>query len=241
MTPPALLEIAGALLGLVFPRTCGLCGKDLPSEADPLCGRCVDGFPRWTGLACWRCGLPLPDGGGRCPPCRSGSRGFRFCRSAGLYEGSLQRAVLGLKFGGREALAPPLARFMWGAWRALRELAGVDLVIPVPLHFLRGHARGYNQAGLLGKSFAAAGGLAYGEGILRRRRFTRAQATLGREARLKNLADAFAVRRTDLVRGKNILLIDDVCTTGATLEACAAPLRRAGARRVDAFTLARRV
>lgn len=225
-------------LGFFFPRTCGVCGRDLPSEADPLCALCVGAFPRWAGFSCRVCGIPLPDGGARCDACRRSRRSFRFCRSGGLYDGPLREALLRLKYGAREALARPLGRWLALRWRERPELGKVDVVTAVPLHFLRRHARGYNQSERLARSFAAAVGLPYLE-ALRRTRWTRPQTRLGRDARKENVAEAFRVALPESVAGKRFLLIDDVCTTGATLDAAAGVLRRAGARWVAALTAAR--
>lgn len=185
--------------------------------------------------------MALPDGGARCWECRNRRRDFRFCRSFGIYAGPLKRAVRVFKYAGREALARPLAGFLASVVRR-PELKGIDLLVPVPLHFIRKHARGYNQAELLARALSADIGVPVAD-VLCRRRWTRPQAGLHREARRRNVAGVFAVRSSgaERLRGGRVLLIDDVCTTGATLEACARALRAAGARRVDALTLARGV
>ncbi len=231
-------------LDFVFPRTCAVCEGDLSSgaaEPEAICESCVDGFPRWQGLSCRVCGLPLPDGGARCWTCRRNRRAFRFCRSAGLYEGGLRKGLWGLKYAGRDVLARPLGRFLAAAWRERPELARVQGVVPVPLHFLRRHARGYNQSLLLAESFCRETGLPLWDGVLARRRWTRSQTRLGREDRHANVSEAFRVRRPEMVRGRIPLLIDDVCTTGATLESCGTVMRLAGAKWVAALTVARQV
>lgn len=224
---------------LLFPPTCAVCGSDRREGEPVLCGHCRSAFPHWTGRACRICGTPLPDGGARCWACRHGRRAFGFCRSAGLYEGRLRQAILLLKYGGRDVLARPLGACLAETFRARPELKSVQLVVPVPLHFLKRHARGFNQAELLARFFAAESGLPLETRALARRRWTRAQAGLGREKRRANMENAFTVPRPDAVRGRRILLIDDVCTTGATLESCARALTQAGALRVHALTLAR--
>lgn len=230
------------LLNVFFPRTCAGCAADIPAPADHgICDDCWNALPRWTGLSCAVCGLALPDGGARCRDCRRRRRGFRFLRSAGLYEGALQRLVLKFKFGGREDLARPLGRMLSDFWADEGRLGPVDGVVPVPLHWVRQRARGYDQALLLARVFGHGTGVAVWEGVLRRRRATKPQTELGRDARQENVRDAFDVKRRDAVRGKRILLVDDVCTTGATLESCARALRAAGARHVGALTVARQV
>jgi ComF family protein len=185
------------------------------------------------------CGAPLPDGGARCFECRRRRRVFRFCRSLGLYEGRLRQAILALKYGGRDALAAPLGLCLARAFSDRPEFRRTDALVPIPLHFLKRHGRGYNQAELLARSLGDALGLPVWEDVLKRRRWTWAQAKLNKERRKANVKDAFLASAPDQVKGKRLLLIDDVCTTGATLEAAAEALKAAGARSVSAFTLAR--
>lgn len=135
-------------------------------------------------------------------------------------------------------MAGPLGRQMAVA-AARPELRGVDGLVPVPLHFVRRHARGFNQADLLARALSQVIGAPV-LSALRRRRWTRPQAGLRRSARRRNVEGVFeATAVAEKLRGGHALLIDDVCTTGATLEACARALRAAGVRRVDALTLAR--
>jgi ComF family protein len=147
--------------------------------------------------------------------------------------------VLRLKFGGRAELARPLGRLMADLWRGEPRLGPVDGVLPVPLHWVRERRRGYNQALLLAKDFGRRTETPLWDGVLRRKRSTKPQTELGRESRRANVEGAFEVKRPERVRGKSLLLVDDVCTTGATLEACARALKAAGARRVGALTAAR--
>ena len=175
----------------------------------------------------------------RCGDCRGRRRGFRFLRSAGLYEGSLQRLVLRLKFGGREDVARPLGMMLVDLWNGEPRLGPVDGVLPVPLHWARERRRGYNQSRLLAAVFSRKTQTPLWDGALRRRRATRPQTELDRGGRWENVEGAFEVRRPEQVRGKSLLLVDDVCTTGATLESCARVLKAAGARRVGAITVAR--
>jgi ComF family protein len=181
----------------------------------------------------------LPDGGARCGDCRGRRRAFKLLRSAGVYEGSLQKLIKKFKYGGREDLARPLGRMLVDLWREQPRLGPVDAVVPVPLHWLRERGRGYNQALVLAEYFGRKTGLPVVRALARRR--SPSQTELRREERLENVRDAFRAARPELARGKSLLLVDDVCTTGATLEACARALKAAGARRVAALTVARQV
>lgn len=229
-------------LNFLFPRTCVVCRRDVSERAAfAVCDSCWDDIPRWDGLICEICGLPLPDGGSRCFHCRRYARAFRFCRSAALYEGVVRTCLKLLKYNGREFLAKPLGRLMAERFAEWPELQRIEGVVPVPLHFWRKHGRGYNQSELLAKSFCASTGISLAEGVLKRLRATRTQTELKREDRFLNVENAFAVRRADAVRGRSLLVVDDVCTTGATLEACARALKTAGARQVCALTVARQI
>jgi ComF family protein len=173
------------------------------------------------------------DEAGQCALCRLGFRGFDAAYCYGCYEGALRELIHLFKYDKVRTLAP---RF--GEWLALalpRETA-FDLVVPVPLHWLKRWQRGFNQAELLAREVARRWRAPLLR-IARRKRYTAAQAGLTNAQRRKNAAGAFTVKgRLD---GKHVLLVDDVLTTGATASACARALKRAGAARVTLLTLAR--
>jgi ComF family protein len=151
----------------------------------------------------------------------------------------IRKAIHQFKYQGLKALAQPLAELLDNYWRALPPAC--DVVVPVPLHPRRQRQRGYNHSGLLARKLGGLIGLPVMEGYLLRHRDTAPQArTAGAEERRENVAEAFLCRDQRL-EGKRILLIDDVCTTGATLDACARALRSAGAASVWGLTLAREV
>ena len=230
------------VLNFFFPRTCGVCGEDVRLDEPVVCDVCEKSFPRWEDRSCRVCGLPLPDGGARCFECQHRRRTFRFCRSAGLYEGTLRAAILKMKYGGRDALADPLGEALAQIFLARREFQKTEALIPVPLHFIKRHARGYNQSQLLAESLAKRTGLPVWNNLLVRSRWGRAQARCDRKTRLENVRNVFSVQGDgSVVKGRRLLLVDDVCTTGATLESCARVLREKGAHSVDALTLARDV
>ena len=170
----------------------------------------------------------------RCPRCRRRPPLVTLARSIGPYEGALRAIVHALKYDGR----PTLARHLAVRMRALgaEVLDGADLVVPVPLHASRERARGFNQARELARHLASP----LADALTRTRR-TAAQADLPAAKRHANVRDAFAIRRGARVKGCTIVLVDDVTTTGATLNACAARLLAAGAKEVRALTAARAV
>jgi len=229
-------------LDVLFPATCEVCGGPLrgPGERS-LCRACLGTIAPPPAPLCPTCGVPVAAPAEPCPPCRSVPPAFAVARAAGLYVPSaaggnvLARAVQRLKYDRRRAIAGVL-----GALMAARYPFAPDAVlVPVPLHARRLRARGFNQAELLAVEVARRRGLAVAPTALARPRATTAQPGLGAAARRQNLHDAFRVVRPDAFEGRDVVLVDDVLTTGATADACARVLRAAGAVRVAVFTLGR--
>ena len=218
-------------LDLLFPPRCVSCSQ-VGSWFCADCQAAVQFLPR---TICPRCGEPVTTSG-LCRGCRASPIALDGVRSVAFNEGTLRHAIHHLKYRGRRELGGVLGRMLFTYWRGA-DLAA-DLVIPVPLHPSRKRDRGYNQSGLLAGALAERADLALDEVHLIRARATPPQVGLGAEARQVNVKDAFAWVG-DRLTGVRVLLIDDVCTTGATLAACASPLRQAGATAVWALTLAR--
>ena len=237
------LKTGKYLLHILFPRTCFSCNKDLPYDAKaPLCVSCENGLTLPGPLICARCGVVLKSGGAHCFHCRGSKEDTFKCkiiRSACNFNEFSRGLVHALKYQRADYVASYMGEFMARRFSMFTELAGANLVIPVPLYKARLKKRGYNQSELLARVFCKATGLALDITSLVRVRDTQSQTHLGRKERQENMADAFAVNNPQAVKGKTVLLMDDVATTGATLEACAQALRKAGAKRVMAFTFAR--
>jgi ComF family protein len=215
------------------------CRQALPAPTGgPVCEDCWAAIIPFTPPLCEQCGDPLPTwrpislGLRRCARCRRRPPAVAHSRAIGPYTGSLRDIIHALKYDGCRSLAPKLALRMRESGAAL--LVDADVVVPVPLHRRRHRARGFNQAEELARGLGHRVALA-----LRRRRATRSQTDLPAARRHANVRDAFALRRRADVRGLRVVIVDDVCTTGATLEACARVLRAAGAREVSALTAAR--
>ena len=190
-----------------------------------------------------RCGAPLPDvlaeKDGLCGRCRQHPPAFDAARSWAVMEGSVRQALHRLKYHRDLALAETLAAILLGMVRSLGWQ--VEAVMPVPLGRARQQERGYNQAALLAFPLALGLHVPYRGGVLVRVRETRSQVGLTAAERRRNVAGAFGVRRPAAVAGRGVLLVDDVMTTGATLDAAAAALKASGARQVFAVTVARAV
>ena len=228
-------------LNILLPRACHCCGRDEPASYKlPLCEECMNGLAEPGPFVCARCGVNLPDGGTHCYSCRgSKASGFKcsLIRSALVFTPELRSLVHGFKYSGRVYLKNFLAEKMRGAFDKTAEFKTADIICPVPLHALKHRKRGYNQSALLAKILAQNKNIVYDDKILERKKNTSVQAKLKKAERIKNVEDAFVCRAD--VKGKIILLIDDVATTGSTLESCAAALKRAKAKKVYALTLAR--
>lgn len=233
--------LLGGLLDLALPPTCSACGA-ITAEAGGLCGTCWGQLSFICRPYCERTGAPFthtPDGPLLSAEAVADPPAFDRARAAVTFEDVARDLVHKLKYADRLDVAAPMARLMVQA--GAEVLAGADLVVPVPLHPLRLWTRRFNQAAVLGRHVAAARGVPLRTDLLARRRATASQTRLGRAERRANVAAAFTVRGTAAseLAGRRVLLVDDVYTTGATLDACARALRRAGVSGVDALTFAR--
>ncbi|MBI2818934.1 MAG: ComF family protein [Acidobacteria bacterium] len=173
-----------------------------------------------------------------CGYCRHGVFGFERARSFGAYDGALREILQQYKYQGYRPLARPLGDRLAQTFKRLHD-GPLDLILPVPLHRRRERERGFNQAGLLAERVGKLSGIRLGGKDCVRARDTPPQAGLRAAERRKNVKGAFAVPHPERVRGRRILLVDDVLTTGATADACARALMAAGAKGVWVLTLAR--
>ena len=234
-----------AALALVYPHACAVCGGSVESRHDGVaCAGCwnATGVFADDDTLCWKCGAFSRAGVSedqrksiRCGQCDEDS--FTAARACGFYEGALRASVLELK---REPqVTSRLARLMLAALQR-EPIDSADLIIPVPLHPSRERERGFNQAVSLARELARLSKRPLDEhSVVRRVQTARHRAGMDSRARRESVSNAFAVRHPDAIKGQRVLLIDDVFTTGATVSACAAVLRDAGAEDVLVLTLAR--
>jgi ComF family protein len=243
----ALIEAASFLgretLRIVLPAACAICGGELPwrERSASSCRPCWSALRPLEGVRCRRCAAAWAGGPAGasflCLRCASiDDDAVERIDAWGDYRDGLERLLVAFKFRRHDFLDAPLASLLVERWSGWRD-GDFDAVVPVAMHSRKLRERGYNQAELLARPFARAAGLMLLPRGLRKTHDTAAQSTLRRDERAANLRGAFTADAS--VRGRRILLVDDVCTTGATLRACAKALRRAGAARVAALTVAR--
>lgn len=231
------------LVDLFFPPLCLLCDAPLERPARPeVCDACRAAFPRVPPASCDRCGAPAAGGAAPPAPCRHcrGWQALSGARTPFLYAGGVRAWVRQLKYGGLEELATLGAEPLRDALAGLPHAHDVSALVPVPLHRVRRRERGFNQSDRLAAALGLAAGLPTLE-VLARARPTPSQAALPAAARAANVAGAFVARAAHVpfCRSRNLVLVDDVLTTGTTLDAAAAALLAGGAARVGAVALAR--
>ncbi|RLB30338.1 MAG: ComF family protein [Deltaproteobacteria bacterium] len=245
------MSVFRGLLDIIYPPRCAVCGAFLIHEkslkgngARGFCSRCLSDFHKIRPPYCTICGKPFISENQEdhlCEDCLRKHPYYEALRAPYVYEGAMLEAIHLFKYGGKRHLSKSLGALIA---QFAAEWLGADnplLVMPVPLHPKRLRERGFNQSLLLGRDVALRLGVKLDFLSLRRVRYTQPQTTLGRKERLKNVREAFALEPLSNVKGKRILIVDDVTTTGSTLNECARILKRAAAEKVFALTLARAI
>lgn len=239
-------KFLSGLADLLFPPRCAVCGTGM--ERDGFCEDCLARVSFIGSPMCPRCGLPYPveEGGGAdhlCGECiaesKQGGRHFSVARSVGVYKDSILEVVHRFKYGGKLPAGRLLGSMMAERAGGFFEMRRFDVVVPVPLHRERLKQRGFNQSLVLAREIAARFDLPVDFESLKRLRDTGPQASLGGSERRDNVRGAFAAAGS--IKGKRVLLIDDVMTTGSTVRECARALAGKGALEVAVYTVARAV
>jgi ComF family protein len=234
-----LKQIGLTVLEFFLPRLCLFCGAGVGEKAEvAVCPECLGKIEWVADPTCPCCGKIFAARSGPdhlCGPCQTEPPPFTRARAAAVYEGPVAQAIKRFKFGRQMAYLPVLQS--WLSRPRCRELlTEAEIMAPVPLHARRLQARGFNQALLLAQGLE---GVPLAPELLIRVRHTRPQIGLNPKERRENVQGAFTVPQPREVKGKNVLLLDDLYTTGSTARECARALLKAGAREVNVLTVAR--
>jgi ComF family protein len=240
-----LKEILTGIVDLVFPPRCTACNDLLERHGSlPFCPSCLAGIRFIRSPLCPRCGTPFEATEGEdhlCGDCLTTERSYAVARSVARYEGALLAAIHRFKYRGKIGIGTVLGRIMADFAAEIWDMKAFERIVPVPLHRKRLRERGFNQSVILARKLSKRFDIPLDFTSLRRQSLTPPQVGLGREARAANVQGAFTVSHPERIAGRKILLVDDVYTTGNTLEECARVLIQAEAKTVSVLTLARAV
>lgn len=238
------------LLDLLFPPLCHVCKAFIPAaganDRSPrllICAECLQKIPFLVSPLCTVCGAPFATEEGSdhtCGACLTHTP-FHTCRSATILDGPVQELIHRFKYGGRVHLGHPLGLLTAARLEGFLTQVAPDCIVPAPLHRKRVRQRGYNQSQLIGEVLGRTLKVPQEVGNLRRLRWTEPQTGLDASDRVSNVKGAFAVRDPKRLKGKRVLLVDDVLTTGSTVRACVDALREADVAAIAAVTVARGV
>jgi ComF family protein len=229
-------------LDMLYPRNCIGCAKSAPETFRYICWDCWSDAVRVEPPFCDCCGDPVAgtiDHGYICFACAAETPSFDGARSAARYDGVVGEALRLLKYEKALWMAPDMAELLQNCMMAEFPHCEFDLVVPVPLHHVRRRDRGYNQSAVLARELGRRIGCKSPSSLLRRIRPTTTQTHLTASQRLSNVKNAFQCRKERRLIGRRVLLVDDVMTTGATVNACAKALKQGGAVSVHVVTVAR--
>lgn len=225
------------IVDFLVPAYCGVCRQKLSRNEKVICDKCFYGISVITRPYCERCGKPT-QGETVCNDCIEHPHNFSRARAIGQYDGVLGELVRLLKYDKKLSVGKRLGNMLATILQSDEFLSGSKAIVPVPLHRVAYRRRGYNQSEILAYEVSKLTGVPVINKILYRIKPTKSQTKLSPEERKENVKGAFRVIGNEL-KGKKVILIDDVCTTGATLDECASELMKAGADEVYALVCAR--
>lgn len=229
------MRILSNLLDLVYPPRCILCERILDyniSRRMEICEDCIKenqpiGEPR-----CKICSRPIPYGVERCDDCKQYNHEYTQGWALWIYEDKVKEAIYRLKYGELSVYGKTMGAYMVRCFRKEYEKAGIHCIIPVPIHPKRKRRRGFNQAQSIGEEISREMNIPIFFKVLHRTKDTKPNSGLSYIARRENIKGAFEIREREKIEGKNILIIDDIYTTGSTIDACAEILKYSGAEKV---------
>lgn len=229
------------VLNVLFPQDikCMFCGEEVNESEFCLCDKCAQNVERCEKV-CNCCGSVLKSESKYCLICLNNKREFDFARAPYVYKGKVITAVHNFKYNGAKYLAKPFAKSMLSSFNELNSLVGgFDFIIPVPMHKDKLKKRKYNQAKLLAEEVSKLVNLPVYDEIVIKVKNTESQTKLSRQDRFKNMKDVFKITDKRKVKGKNILIVDDILTTGATTESMAKLLKACYANKIAVLSFAR--
>jgi ComF family protein len=239
----SLIETLNDVSNVIFPPQCLGCSEILhPQSGQLFCPVCKKKIKFITGDICPVCGTIFPDSPAKshlCGNCMENKTYFSCARAVVSYETIILDAIHQFKYGNNISVGALLASFMADFSFPDVDFTGYSLIIPVPLHIKRLRQRGFNQSLILARALAKKKQIPVNFSLLKRNKFTETQTGLNKAERNKNIKGAFEVSDKKKIVGKNVILVDDVYTTGATINECAKILTKAGAQKVTVLTLAR--
>ena len=232
-------DLFEAVINIIFPRRCLICDRDV-SDTHKICKACCSNIKYITSPICNKCGFPFVADTGRdhlCGNCLCSRVYFTKARAVGYHEGVLQEAVHQFKYNKRTILSKPLGALMVSHAHDSLDIKSYDYLVPVPLHYKRLRERGFNQSLSLTRHISKRHGVPIDFRSLKRIKWDRPQINLSKKEREQNVKGVFYLNTKSELVNKDVLLIDDDYTSGATVNECAKVLMTAGIKRVDIFTL----
>lgn len=229
-----LTEFGGAVLDFLFPPSCFGCGKFLEKHS-LLCTDCENEIERTHEPICFTCGLPLPFGQDSCSDCSN--EGILFYRTFAEYTETVRHLIHAFKYYNRDDIGGYFGSHLGETVMRESVFAGFDLCIGVPLYPTRKRERGYNQSDIIAGAISKKSGIPHATTAVRRVKPTKSQTKLNLEQRQKNVSNIFKISKPEDITGKNVIIIDDVITTGSTIKSLANVLIEAGAEKICAVSI----
>ena len=210
-------------LNLIFPNVCGFCNR---IDKNSLCKHCEKMISKYKLNYIENCKDDK-------------TKYFDFCFSALKYEGIIRDKIISYKFGEKSYLYKTFTKIIINNKKICRFIKLYDIIIPVPMFKSKQSVRGYNQSMLVAKEISRQAGIKYLSDALIKIKDTNVQSTLNKQKRLNNVKNAFKVQKQDIIKGKKIIILDDIYTTGSTVNECSKVLKQAGAKEIFVITIAR--
>lgn len=235
-----LRKIKDAIIKMFFPpdNKCMICGKELFKDTKHcLCDNCFSNLPFKDSCVCIKCGDSITGEGNYCLSCKNNAnKPYNKAFAPFKFKDSIVKIIHDLKYNNQKWIAPFISEFLVD--EVLQQNVSVDVIIPIPLNIKRYNERGFNQSEIICEKLVTKLNMKVDVTSLVRSKYTKTQTNLTRAERSENLKDAFTVQNKEAIKGKSILLVDDVFTTGATMEEACKVLRKAGAKNIYCLTIA---